>query len=147
MKLHELKTAKERKKQRVGRGGKRGTFSGRGTKGQKSRAGRKLRPADRDLIQRLPKLRGFRNKPKSPKPATINLSDLSERAKSFLENNKGSLNIDKKTLIGLGFIPPQHKGVVKILGKGEIAYALIVKGIFVSESAKIKIEKAGGKVE
>lgn len=49
--LHKLK-----KKKRIGRGGKRGTFSGRGTKGQKARAGRKIRPAIRDLIQSLPKL-------------------------------------------------------------------------------------------
>jgi large subunit ribosomal protein L15 len=65
MQLHELKPFHPNKKQRrVGRGGKRGTTSGRGTKGQKARAGHRIRPAERDLIQRLPKLRGFKNKPK-----------------------------------------------------------------------------------
>jgi large subunit ribosomal protein L15 len=49
---------------RVGRGGKRGTTAGRGTKGQKARSGHCIRPAERDLIQRLPKLRGYKNKPK-----------------------------------------------------------------------------------
>ncbi len=53
---------KEKSKKRVGRGGKRGTYSGRGIKGQKSRAGRKMRPAIRDLIQRTPKLRGVGDK-------------------------------------------------------------------------------------
>ncbi|OGY57237.1 MAG: hypothetical protein A3E61_01280 [Candidatus Colwellbacteria bacterium RIFCSPHIGHO2_12_FULL_43_12] len=63
MQLHDLKPFHLNKTgKRVGRGGKRGTTSGHGTKGQKSRSGHKIRPAERDLIQRLPKLRGFRNK-------------------------------------------------------------------------------------
>lgn len=65
MQLHELQPNHgyaDRK--RIGRGGKRGNTSGRGQKGQKSRAGRRIRPAERDLIQRLPKLRGVKNKPK-----------------------------------------------------------------------------------
>jgi large subunit ribosomal protein L15 len=61
--LHTIKpTTKNKSKKRIGRGGKRGTYSGKGMKGQKSRAGRKIRPAIRDLIQRTPKLRGARNK-------------------------------------------------------------------------------------
>lgn len=65
MQLHELQPLHANKEEkRIGRGGKRGTTSGRGTKGQMSRAGRRVRPAQRDLIQRLPKLRGFANKPK-----------------------------------------------------------------------------------
>jgi len=62
MQLHELKpTIQNKSKKRIGRGGKRGTYSGRGMKGQKSRAGRKIRPAIRDLMQRTPKLRGAKN--------------------------------------------------------------------------------------
>lgn len=65
MQLHELQSLHPNKKEkRVGRGGKRGTYSGRGVKGQSSRAGHRIRPAERDLIQRMPKLRGFANKPK-----------------------------------------------------------------------------------
>ncbi len=57
MQLHQLQPShKNRSKKRIGRGGKRGTYSGRGMKGQKARAGRKIRPAIRDLIQSLPKL-------------------------------------------------------------------------------------------
>ncbi len=63
MQLHELQPiTKSKSKKRVGRGGKRGTYSGKGMKGQKSRAGRKIRPAVRDLMQRTPKLRGARNR-------------------------------------------------------------------------------------
>ncbi|MDP3953367.1 MAG: hypothetical protein Q8P99_00890 [bacterium] len=62
MQLHELQPKhKNKTKKRIGRGGKRGTFSGKGVKGQKSRAGRKLRPGTRDLMQQTPKLRGARN--------------------------------------------------------------------------------------
>lgn len=63
MQLHQVQpTHKNKSKKRIGRGGKRGTYSGRGMKGQKSRAGRKIRPAVRDLIQRTPKLRGTGDK-------------------------------------------------------------------------------------
>ncbi len=59
MQLHELRAIhKDEDAKRVGRGGKRGTTSGKGQKGQKSRSGHRIRPAERDMIQRLPKLRG-----------------------------------------------------------------------------------------
>lgn len=68
MQLHELQPLHPAKNEkRIGRGGKRGTTSGRGTKGQKARSGHRIRPAERDLIQQLPKLRGFKNKPKGKK--------------------------------------------------------------------------------
>ena len=63
MQLHELKPKHKLKKiKRVGRGGVHGTYSGRGIKGQKARAGRKLPPLIRSLIKRYPKLRGYRFK-------------------------------------------------------------------------------------
>jgi large subunit ribosomal protein L15 len=63
MQLHEIKpTHKLKKRKRVGRGGKRGTYSGRGQKGQLSRAGRKLKPLIREIIKRYPKLRGYKFK-------------------------------------------------------------------------------------
>ncbi len=59
MQLHELQPNHYNKEaKRIARGGKRGRTSGRGQKGQKSRSGRKIRPAIRDFVQRLPKLRG-----------------------------------------------------------------------------------------
>jgi large subunit ribosomal protein L15 len=58
MQLHNL-TSVNRSKKRVGRGGKRGKTSGRGTKGQKARAGHRIRPEARDIIKKIPKRRGY----------------------------------------------------------------------------------------
>jgi len=59
MQFHNLKSKTKRKHSRqVGRGGTRGKTAGRGTKGQNARAGRKKRPELRDIIKRVPKLRG-----------------------------------------------------------------------------------------
>lgn len=59
MQFHNLKSKTKRKRSRqVGRGGTRGKTAGRGTKGQNARAGRKKRPELRDIIKRIPKLRG-----------------------------------------------------------------------------------------
>ncbi|MDP2695887.1 MAG: uL15 family ribosomal protein [bacterium] len=129
MQLHQLrpKHAPTRKKTRVGRGGKRGTSSGHGTKGQKSRAGHRIRPAERDYIQRLPKLRGHRNNPKSPKLAVVNVSDLEK----LIDGNVVDASALPKT---------------KILGNGNVKKAFEIKGVPLSESAKKKIEAAGGKV-
>ncbi len=150
MQLHQLKpTTKSRKRKRVGRGGKRGTYSGRGMKGQKSRAGHKIRPAERDLIQRLPKLRGFKFKSLKLKPAVINLSDLEKKLKDNI--------INRQTLLEAGLIRKSDKKV-KILGNGEIKKPFVIEGLKVypvgsrrlsfgvSKKAKIKIEAAGGQV-
>ena len=59
MQIHNVKrTTKLKTQTQVGRGGKRGKTSGRGTKGQKARSGHKIRPAFRDIIKKIPKLRG-----------------------------------------------------------------------------------------
>lgn len=138
MQLHQLKpTHKSKNKKRVGRGGKRGTYSGRGQKGQKSRAGRRIRPALRDLLIRIPKLRGIKNKPLRPKPLVLNLQNLAKI---------GSEIISVQTLKNGGLVDKKYRGPVKILGDGEVKKPLILKGLSVSKSAKIKIEKAGGKI-
>lgn len=70
MQLHQIKPShKKRPKKRAGRGGKRGTYCGRGIKGQKARAGSKTRSAIQDLIKKIPKVRGhrFKTKPKKSK--------------------------------------------------------------------------------
>ncbi|GAH50871.1 unnamed protein product, partial [marine sediment metagenome] len=87
MQLHQLKPKHKLKKpKRVGRGGKRGTYSGRGLKGQRSRAGRKFKPAIRGLIKRYPKLRGYRFKSKvksqKSKIVILNLEILEKRFNS-----------------------------------------------------------------
>jgi len=60
MQLHQLKPKNKSKKvKRIGRGGKRGTYSGKGIKGQRCRAGAKIRPEIRDMIKKIPKKRGY----------------------------------------------------------------------------------------
>ncbi len=130
MQLHQLKSNHRKyPKPRVGRGGKRGTTSGRGQKGQKSRSGHRIRPAERDYIQRLPKLRGSQNLRLVQKErAVINVGDLEKRVSGNM--------VDPNVLPDIN----------KILGDGELKKAFTVKGIKVSKSAQEKIEKAGGKI-
>lgn len=138
MQLHELKSKfKKKNKKRVGRGGKRGTTSGKGQKGQKSRAGHRIKPAQRELIQRLPKLRGTKNKPLKEKPAVINVEDLDR------EIEGGSVN--REILIKAGMIRKSDKKI-KILGNGEVKKSFQIEGLAVSENARKKIESAGGRV-
>lgn len=140
MQIHQLQPTHKRKKgKRIGRGGKRGTYSGRGIKGQKSRAGRQMVPSIRQLIKKYPKLRGYRFKIRSPKPATVDLKTLEKNFK------KGDLispsTLLKKKLISRikGKIPK-----VKILDRGELKKELIIKNCQVSKSAEEKIKKAKG---
>jgi large subunit ribosomal protein L15 len=132
--LHGLKT-----KKRISRGGKRGTYSGRGQKGQKSRAGAKIRPAERDLIIRIPKRRGFKNRPLGPKPVIFNIEDLEKE----FENNQ---IINKKILQEKGFIKALGQRV-KILGGGELKKVFEIEGLEVSKKAAEKIKAAGGRVK
>ena len=83
MQIHNLQPKTHfRRGQRIGRGGKRGTTAGRGTKGQKARAGHKIRPQLRDIIKKLPKLRGYKFKSFRPKPAALNLETLEKHFQS-----------------------------------------------------------------
>ncbi len=143
MQLHELKVKKAKRARRVGRGGKRGTTSGKGQKGQKSRAGRRIRPALRDLIIRLPKRRGFKNKPVSARPLVLNLGDLAKmKSKLAVLEYKVSPDSLKK----IGFLPADHRGKVKLLGKGGIDFPAVISGLLVSEGAADAIKKAGGRI-
>ena len=144
MKLHTLSSIQKRS-QRIGRGGKRGSYSGRGVKGQKSRAGRRIRPAERDLIIRLPKLRGFRNKPKTDTVMVFNIGTIASALKS-VASTKEQIIITADFLKTTGLLGKKFKGALKILGTGEITFPVSVQGIEVSKSAKEKIEKAGGEV-
>lgn len=144
MRIHELTSTKKRAR-RIGRGGKRGSYSGRGVKGQKSRAGRRLRPAERDIILRIPKRRGFANRPKMETLVVFNVGDLSQRLKSFA-TGKAPLAVNFELLKAAGILSKGFKGRVKLLGDGEMAFAVNVEKLDVSRSAKAKIEKAGGSV-
>ena len=142
MQLHQLKPKTTRYKYpRVGRGGKRGKTAGKGTKGQKARAGRKLRPELRDIIKKFPKVRGYRFKSIHAKPATVNVGDLESVFSAGVAVTPTALVLVKLVRRQHGVIPQ-----VKILGTGELSKALQVSGCLVSESAKKAIEKAGGSI-
>tara|TARA_Y100001970_G_scaffold137846_1_gene169585 strand:+ start:1907 stop:2356 length:450 start_codon:yes stop_codon:yes gene_type:complete len=142
IKFHHLKPTpgSTKSKLRKGRGesGKRGKTAGRGTKGT---GARKTVPAYFEggqipLYRRIPKLKGLKNTPKMSY-VVVNVSDLQEK------NLKGEIDPDVLQKNGL----TRKKGLVKILGNGEITNTVNVKAHAVSESAKKKIEDAGGTVE
>lgn len=144
MQVHQLPSI-QKKSQRIGRSGKRGSYSGRGVKGQKSRSGHRIRPAERDLIIRLPKMRGFRNKPKSDRSEVFNLSFIDSHFKSLAKG--GTLEVTNELFRTAGLVSKDFRGVVKVLGTGEITFPITVaKGIEVSNGAIMKIKKAGGSV-
>ena len=145
MELYQLKPEhKLKKRKRVGRGGKKGTYSGRGIKGQKARAGRRLKPAIRELIKRYPKLRGYKFKRLQPtrRPAVVNLEILEKKFKSSEVINPEALLENKIIRRIKGRIPK-----VKILARGKLTKKLIIEDCQVSKSAKEKIEKAGGTIK
>lgn len=142
MQLHNIKRRTENKKRMiVGRGGKRGKTSGRGTKGQNARAGRKKRPELRDFIKRLPKLRGYAFNTIQNKPVAINIRDIEASFKAG-ETVSPTTLLEKKVISSFKGNTP----VVKILAIGDLTKKLTVESCKVSAGAKEKIEKAGGKV-
>ncbi len=130
-------------KKRVGRGdgSGHGTYSGRGCKGQKSRAGHKMRPGfeggQLPLIKRLPQKRGFVNIFRTTYSA-INISKL-----NIFE--AGS-EVTPERLVAAGIVK-SLRNPIKILAEGDIDHPLLVKANKFSAAAKAKIEAAGGKVE
>lgn len=137
MQLHQLKPKhKLKKKKRIGRGGKRGTYSGKGIKGQKSRAGRKFAPVIRELIKKYPKLRGYRFKGQDKNLAIVNIGDLDKKFKESEVVNPKAL-LERKLIRRIKGKTPK----VKILGRGELKKKLIIENCELSKSAKEKIEK------
>lgn len=148
MQIHELKpTSARQTAKRIGRGGKRGKTSGKGHKGQKARAGNSSRPEMREIIKKIPKLRGHginraRTVNAEKRPATvINVSKL----EAMLETGAA---VNPKSLVAAGVVSSVRKKapVVKILGNGDLSKKFTVTDCQVSTSAKDKIEKAGGSV-
>ena len=142
--LHELKSPKgsHKHKKPVGRGQGSGSgkTSGRGSKGQKSRAGRAvlhgLEGGQMPLIRRLPKF-GFRRR-NFILYQIVNVQDLSK----FKDNDV----VNPEALKAKGLIKSVNK-IVKILGLGEIKKVLTVQAHSFSKSAEEKIKQAGGKFE
>ena len=146
MKLHELSPApgstKEVKRIGRGHGSGHGKTAGKGHKGQWARSGGGVKPGfeggQTKLAMRIPK-RGFNNKNFATVYATVNVSDLEARFES------GAV-VDEAAIIEAGLLKKTLDGI-KILGRGEITTSLTVKAAKFSESAKSKIEGAGGKAE
>lgn len=128
---------------RLGRGigSNAGKTSGKGHKGQNARSGGGVRPGfeggQMPLIRRIPKF-GFKNAFKKVYNI-VNVGDL--------EAFKANAVIDEAALIASGKLSKAEPYGLKVLGNGEITKAVTVKCAKISESAKAKIEKAGGKVE
>lgn len=135
MQAHQLSATKKGIR-RIGRGGKRGSFSGRGIKGQSSRAGHRIRPQVRDIIKKLHKRRGYgRNRgrsvvPTKTLPQIINISDLN---KIFT----GGEHITSAKLIANGLIKKGQS--TKILGGGKaVKKFTFEKGLQLSSSLSKK---------
>ena len=146
MKLNTLVSNSLNKKKRVGRGigSTKGKTSGRGHKGQKSRSGvaiKSFEGGQMPLYRRLPK-RGF--KPlKKVKIASINLKKI----QNLIDNKK----IKQDSLINLNTLKEakvinKSFNKIKILGMGELNSKINLNVDFISKSAKLKLEKAGGTI-
>ncbi len=124
---------KSRKERRIGRGGKRGTYSGRGIKGLGARAGGKFRPEERDTIKKIPKLRGYRFHSFREQPVVVNIALL---AKSFAEGE----TVSPESLLTKGLIRRVNGRIpqVKILGTGEFKKKLVFKNVLFSVAAAAK---------
>lgn len=142
LKFHHLKPTPGSTKQKLrkGRGeaGKRGKTAGRGTKGT---GARKTVPAYFEggqipLYRRIPKLRGLNNGPKMSY-VVVNLNELEVRG------IEGEVTPDTLRELGL----TRKKGLVKVLGDGDLSKKIDLKIHAISETARTKIESAGGSVE
>lgn len=134
-----------KKDRRVGRGSSsgRGTTAGKGNKGQQSRSGGKtyvgFEGGQMPLYRRIAH-KGFSNYPFKKEYVCINVEQLDAKY------NDGE-TVNKESLVAKGFISSKKTALVKVLGNGDVKKKLTVEVDKVSESAKAKIEKAGGSVK
>ncbi len=133
----------KRNRKRVGRGdgSGHGTYSGRGCKGQKSRAGYKMRPGfeggQLPLIKRLPQKRGFVN------IFRIEYSIVKIGKLNIFEPES---EVTPEKLVAAGIVK-SLRHPIKVLADGDVTHPLVVKANKFSAAAKAKIEAAGGRVE
>ncbi len=140
MQLHNLKPSSNKaKRKRLGRGGKLGTYCGRGVKGQKARSGSGKGPSfqgTESSFLKLPKKKGFKSI--YDKLEVVNLAELNKKFKD-------GETVSPKTLIERKIIGKIKRGV-KILGMGEVDKKLVIENCSVSKTAGEKVEKAGGEI-
>lgn len=143
MQIHQVKrNTKQKKHTQLGRGGRHGKTSGRGGKGLTARAGFKRRPALKEAIKKLPKLRGYKFKSIQNAFYPVNLDALE---KAF--NSGDTVNLSSLVKNGAVRIKGDKNPRVKILGRGTLSKSLTIEGCVVSQTAKSAIEKAGGKIQ
>ena len=145
MQFHTIQPLHARRRSvQVGRGGKRGKTSGRGGKGQTARAGHKIRPEWRDIIKKLPKLRGRGKhglKSIAEKPITLSLALLT---KAFPRDS----SVTKEALRAAGLIRKSDMmRSIKVLGAGETDVRLSLSGIGASARVRRAIERGGGTIQ
>jgi len=146
MQLHSISPrTKNKKNEPVGRGGRRGKTSGRGHKGQSSRAGHKIRPESRDLIKKLPKLRGHgKNRSRTVRTNRTTVAPVSVAAIEAVFT-AGQM-ISPASLLAKGLVR-RVKGrapAVKILGADTFTKAFIVNGCSMSAAARESLVASGG---
>lgn len=143
MQIHQLTVKKRKDKKTVGRGGKRGTYSGKGNKGQKARSGASIDPlfegGRSSLVERLKKVRGFKSL--NAKKTVVKLEALEKFYK-----NDGVVSVE--TLLAFKIVDKADvKNGIKILATGEITKKLTISAeLLLSGTAKDAIIKAGGKI-
>ena len=143
-KLNSFKLPEKKKSRtRVGRGnGSKGTYSGRGLKGQKSRSGGGVplffEGGQLPLVKRLPFLRGFKNRFKKDF-SIVNLLDIENK---FNEGDE----VNAESLFNHNLIRKKSSNV-KILGNGNLKKSLKIKVHAVTKSAEEKIKKSGSTIE
>ena len=143
MQIHQVKrNSKQKSHVQLGRGGRHGKTSGRGGKGQTARAGNKRRPEMRDIIKKIPKLRGYKFASIQNDFYPINLDALEAKF-----NNGEVVSLETLTAKKVVRIRGGKNPRVKILARGTLSKKLSVKGCTMSATAKAAIEKAGGSVE
>jgi large subunit ribosomal protein L15 len=139
MQINDLKVSPKKKSKRVGRGGKKGTYSGKGMKGQKARSGfsqaSTFEGGKTGLTERTKKVRGFKSLQEGN--LAINLDVLENK---FQEGER----VNKEALLAKKIIKKDQ--VPKILSDGIVSKKLNIEGVKVSQKAKKKIEEAGGLV-
>ncbi len=140
MQINDLKSSSNKsKRKRLGRGGKLGTYCGRGVKGQKARSGSGKGPSfqgNRSSFLKLPKKKGFKSI--YDKLEVVNLTNLDKKFKD------GEI-VNPRTLVKKEIFSRVKRGV-KILGMGDISKKLVIERCQISKTAEEKIKKAGGEI-
>jgi large subunit ribosomal protein L15 len=146
MLIHEIRRRHPQKhEKRVGRGGKRGTYSGKGIKGQRARAGAKVKSAQRESVLRIPQRRGtgFKNRIHQFRMPPVSV-DLSVIDRAFSVNAV----VTPRSLVAKGIVHRSSGriGHVKILAIGRITKPLSFVGMTASKAARERIESVGGAI-